>query len=262
MTQPTGLFNEEQPGNDGSATSQPSNQDAPLVLDKNGIGADVFDLVGEGLKYSTIEAALSSVPAAQSHIATIEAENTALRAAAEKNDRLQELIDTLSASTSVSSEDPANTNDTETQTLTPEDLSRLIDKELEQRDTTKTKEQNLQQVSDYMAKEHGDLATANSALKKRAKDLGVSMDFLQNLGATSPAAFQALVGVREATDEFSTGDRSSTNTMAVTQDTNGNDRTDKFYKNLLRTDPKRYYSRETQAQMMQDAGRLGEKFFK
>ena len=59
------------------------------------VPTELQGIVGEGKKYSTVEAALASIAPAQSHIATIEAENALLKETLAGQKTTRELMDEL-----------------------------------------------------------------------------------------------------------------------------------------------------------------------
>lgn len=140
-------------------------------------------------KYATVSDALNSIPHAQKHIASLEEELAELRsnyestrAAAEKAKSLEETV----ANLQTKKEAPPQASD--------EDLAGLIDKVLHQRESESMKKSNVTNVVDALTRKFGDAAAADKAYRDKAAELGIGLDMMNSIAASSPKAMLAYFG--------------------------------------------------------------------
>lgn len=173
------------------ATQEPTKvQDpAPVVNTepKFDIPDTVKEFIGEGKKYASIEAALASIPHAQSHIATLEGEMGELREDLIKRKTAEEILAEI------------NKKPTEEQTIPqfdPSQLDALIENKMAAKEQQVVRQANVSTVVDKFAEVYGDKAKAEEVYINKAKELGLSIDYLNNLAATSPKAVFELYGIK------------------------------------------------------------------
>ena len=155
--------------------------DQDKVFDSEGTTTTAADtLVGDGKKYATTELALESLVASQEHIAKLEAEN-------------QEHRDELAVRASVEDQLKAHTT-TETQTqdhadmsFSEEDISKIVNARLTERDSVSTAKTNAKDVQGHLIELFGEDAKAK--FEEKSKELGVD---LNSLAAKSPAVVKGL----------------------------------------------------------------------
>jgi hypothetical protein len=142
---------------------------------------------------------------------------------------------------------------------TPDELESIVSSLLEKKRTEERVRSNQESVKDKLLERWG--SDAQNNLNKKAKELNVSLDYLQKIALDSPSAFFALVGLNQtvATPAPVVAPRSH-NQMSV-QPTGGEKRTQGFYNQLKAKDFKTYISPKVQNQMMKDALTMGESFF-
>lgn len=181
----------------------------------------VKELVGDGKKYASIEAALASIPHAQNHIKTLETEQAAakaklakfeqevaeLRAEQEKTDKLDTILAKIEASRSTPSDPQAVGVDAS-------EISRLVKTTLSEVQESAVKVANQQAANDKMLELFGEKAA--EVVANKAKDLGIGIDFLQSTAQRSPKAFFELMGVTKDTTPR-TGAMGSINAAALQQ---------------------------------------------
>lgn len=149
--------------------------------------------------------------------------------------------------------------------LTPEAIKKLVDEELKARERANaertaqaTAEANLAKVTERLTEAFGPLY--KEKVKEAAKEMGVSTQFLTETGAREPNALFRLLNLdqqksfRDITDPAPA--RSQVNTTGRVNPGH-TERNSAYYDNLKKTDPKRYWLAETQAQMHKDALQLG-----
>lgn len=148
---------------------------------------ELTELVGTGKKYATAEAALASIPHAQKHISTLEQENAAIKAELEKRRTTEELLVEL-----------RSTGIPQTSTNVPAGLDQatveqLIARTLETKEAQKVAQQNINAITSTFKDKFGD--KAEEVFIALAKESGMSVQYLNNLAATSPNAVLKLAGI-------------------------------------------------------------------
>ena len=225
-------------------------------------------LVGDGKKFSDVEALAKGKMEADQHIHNLEMQVKALTDSTAKNDYAKELIDQLqnnkaaapntasdvvppNNNTNVSTE-PANTPSG----LSEDDLRSLVTKTLAEQKGKEVADSNLRAVDAKLTEKFG--TEANARIEKKAMELGMTKDRLQAIAAESPTAFFTLIGepTQMPNNPIING---SVRTDSVVQNTS--ERNFNYYQDMRRKDPKMFNSPAMQAQQMDDAVRLGDKFY-
>lgn len=165
---------------------------------------EALDLIGEGKKYGSVEAALKALPHAQKHIATLEAEAQALREQLAKEKALAESM------TALNGQRPATPA---TPTFAEADIDSVIDRKLKQTAERQLAEANVAEFKAAMAAKFGDKASEVWATK--AKEIGVSTDFLTQLVSKSAVAGKELFGLKETARPIPPTSGSTVNTGAL-----------------------------------------------
>lgn len=152
----------------------------------------VKEYVGEGKKYATPEAALSSIAPAQEHISKLEEENKSYK---EQLEALQaELLERKTAEELFQKMTTAKpNNEQEEPNHKFDDIQKAINEALASREAMKVKEQNVEFVNQTLHKTYGD--KANDVIEAKAKELGVSKNYLQNIAVDAPKAFLKVLGL-------------------------------------------------------------------
>lgn len=147
---------------------------------------EALDLIGEGKKYGSVEAALKALPHAQKHIATLEAEAQALREQLAKEKALAESMTALNGQRPSAPATPA---------VADVDIESVIDRKLKQTAEKQLAEANVAEFKAAMAAKFGD--KASEVWTAKAKEIGVSTDFLTQLVSKSAVAGKELFGLKE-----------------------------------------------------------------
>lgn len=163
-------------------TQAQQQQSAPAQAPQ--LAPEVAAFVGEGRKYATVQAALASIPHAQQHIATLEAENQRLKQEVEglkadlaKARNLEDVVASLTV------------NQQTTAPQAPAGLDEQAVLELLNKREAQVKAQaNQIAVTNALISKFGDDVKAVEALKAKASELGVGFDFMKELAAKSPKA--------------------------------------------------------------------------
>ena len=203
MTDQVDVFKEA----DDKPVTQVTEATAPVT-----IPSDIAkELVGEGKKYATVEAALQSVPHAQNHIARLEQEMKELRDELTKSKSAEQVLAELR-------EEMASTaNRTEATTsseITPQAINELVAKAIDSKAAAAQAEANLQFSNKVMKEKYGE--KAQEVFVARAQELGLSINDLKTTASRSPKAFLALMGT-EASPQSNTGSLQSTSSSVNTE---------------------------------------------
>ena len=203
---------------------------------------------------------------ADGYIRTLEEQMAQMREDLKKQDYSAQLLEQLKGKaadpTTAKPEAPNNNNiggttDGNTNpTLSEEDLKSLVEKTLSEREQGTLVKQNLTHVDTELDKAFG--AEAENVVKKKAEELGLSMDRMKELAAESPNAFLTLVG-EKPTVPFKPIVQGSVRTEGVNMQVS-TERNWAYYQKLRRENKHEYYSPKVQQQLIQDKMRMGDKF--
>ncbi len=163
----------------------PTDPVEPIAQPSLTIPAVVADLIGEGKKYATIEAALESIPNAQNHISTIEAENSEYKNALLTNDKLDQVLNRLN--TPLVPETPATPVDTG---LTAESVSELVQQQINTMEKVNLEKANLTAVESKLRELNGE--NVAEVFNAKAAEVNMSPAQLTALAKVSPQAVLAL----------------------------------------------------------------------
>lgn len=147
------------------------------------------DLVGEGKKYATIEAAMASVAPAQEHISKLETENEQLRTDLEARKTVEETLNSI-VSNKEEGDRPTPSS------LNEEAVEQIVANAMSKKEANATLITNIATVETRMVKEFGEKASEKVAAK--AEELGVSIDFMMGIAAKSPTAFLNQFGLNKS----------------------------------------------------------------
>ena len=106
-----------------------------------------------------------------------------------------------------------------------------------------------------MEKSYG--TDASAKIQDKAKELGLTLERMQEIAAESPTAFFNLIG--EPKKNFKPMVEGSVRTEGVNMQAS-NERDWSYYQNLRRDNRSLYYSPKIQRQLIEDKNRLGGKF--
>lgn len=184
----------------------------------------------------------------------------ALAEDAKKNDYAKQLLEELKnqKASDTTSEIPQTNQGSQAQentTPNPADIESLINEALTAREKQNTSAQNIALADAKLTEVFG--TEAGNVVRKRAQELGMSVERMKELASESPSAFLRLVG-EEASKETNRTMTSTINTSTGFE--RNNERNSEYYLKLRRENKRKFYDPQTQAQMMDDKKRLGAKF--
>lgn len=174
------VFTQQTPA-DSSATQQPA------------LPPEVTEFVGTGKKYADVNVALQSIPHAQKHISTLEAELAAAKAEIERRRTAEELVEEFRKTGIAQPAQPAATPES----LNPDVVVKLVEQTLEQRSAKATAEANISSVTNAFFQAHGK-EHAEQKYIELAQSSGMSIDALNRLAAQAPSAVLKLAGLDKA----------------------------------------------------------------
>ena len=159
------------------------------------IPPELRELVGEGKKYRTVEAAIASLPHSQSHISKLEAELQTLRDEVSKRRTTQELLDELKSGQSKGETTPASVNQ--------DDLAAMVERVVSQKEARTVALANLKSVVDsFKVAFPTDAEARYNAL---ASEHGMSVTQFNTLASQSPAMLIKLAGLSKPTPAATPG---------------------------------------------------------
>jgi hypothetical protein len=118
-----------------------------------------------------------------------------------------------------------------------------------------TANQNISAVDSKLQDMYG--TEASNVLLNKSKELGISLERMQNLASESPSAFFTLLGEKQ--ESFKPMTQGSVRTDGVAMQSSSQ-RDWSYYQKLRRENRNEYYSPKVQQQLMEDKMRMGDKF--
>ena len=217
----------------------------------------------KGTNWSDPEVLAKGKLEADTYIESLESQLSEMRDDMTKQDYAAQLLQELGKATDPSTvnqtpsdPDTAGTQDPSTPVgLSEEDLKSLVDKALSDKEKQTVTTHNQKLVEEELTKQFG--TEAQAEVNKRAQELGMPLERMQEIASESPNAFLSLMG--QPTRNFDPMVNSTVQTESVTSQASS-DRNWGYYQNLRKENRNLYYSPKMQQQMMEDKSRLGERF--
>ncbi len=161
-------------------------------------------LVGEGKKYATLEAALSSIGPAQEHILRLEDELRQARESVQSGDALKETYETVQEMLTKLRETP------QASVVDEAAIAGLLDRKLTEREQKQIVAANAATVKQALEAKYGD--KAKEVYDAKAEELGIKDGFLNDLAVKSPKAVLELFGIKPAASKATPSTPGSVNT--------------------------------------------------
>lgn len=145
--------------------------------------------------------------------------------------------------------------------LSEVDIKSLVQKTITESETSRSAAQNLKEANTKFAAQFGgDYARAGEAVKQRAQEMGLSVEFLKDVAARSPSAFLKFMndGTPATSDETGSMPFKGTVNTAVLKENNSNALkvgTKAYYDDMMKKNPSQYFSPKTQLEIMDFAKR-------
>jgi len=155
---------------------------------------ELAELVGEGKKYKSIQEALKSIPHAQSHILTLEADLIKYKAEAEKARSMDELLEEFRRQ----GNDPAPAPQVQqSSSNTDVDIDGKVEAVLVRREAQRLAAENAASVVSAFRATFGDEGEARFI--RLAQESGMAVAALNNLAMASPNVVLKLAGITKPT---------------------------------------------------------------
>jgi len=218
--------------------------------------------VGEGKKFKTIEDLAKAKLESDAFILRLQDEQKGLRDDLNNRVRLEELLEALENRQDGGTE---NSGNNQSRNNSPDanspDLETIIEDKLTKREAARTASENTalveQTIKDYFGDDY------KTKLQARMRAEGVDEALATQLAKTNPRQLFKLLGMNtQRQDQTPTVPTSRTN---VPLTPNQGQRNYKFYSDLRKSDPSRYWAPDVQLQLHKDAiaaANRGEDFYK
>lgn len=185
-----------------------SNQQEEKVAEASMANDPYADLLGtitseDGRpKYATVSDAINSIPHAQKHIQTLEAELAELRMAKEAQQQAEARhLETQHAQQEVG--------------IGADQVAELVNQTLSQREKQASQQKNVGAVVSALTERFGSTEAADKAYREKADEMGINLDMMNSLAAHSPQAVLAYFGSTGASKPTKT--EGTLNTSSLTQ---------------------------------------------
>ena len=221
-----------------------------------------FDsLVGEERKFKNADDLAKGKLEADKFIDQLKSELSGMREELDKRMTSEEVLAKIKEETRNSVQQQGENT---TPSLSEDKVEELVKKTLESTRTEETKHGNLQAVDNKLVEMFGD--KAGQWLVTKSQELGVNPGFLEDVAKTSPSAFFNTVGLNEPNIQSkSSVTTSSVNTETlqnVTQQQSAQVGTKRYYDDIRKQNPRKYWTPEVQNQILKSREELGsEKFY-
>jgi hypothetical protein len=218
------------------------------------ITADI--LVGEGKKYKDVNELAKAYINADSHLDELRRDLAQARARSDAEKNQEPVVppqQQQSDPTPAVPEKPQNT----------EDLRTLVGRELEALTESKRFEQNVETTAQTLIEHFGDAQKANQAVKEKARELGVSPDWLRDSAARSPKAFYATMGLNPEQQKRDTNTPAPRSEIRLESNNQNGKKNYAYFEQMRKNKDTRatYYSQSVQNEMHRLAKEQGDAFY-
>ena len=208
------------------------------------------EFVGDDKKYKSPADLAKAKAHADLHIQNLNRTLDELRDELKTRKTEEELMDRIARLTTRQNADPPADPPQQPQTETKSGLTKEdVDRMLAERDAERQQNHNLTVTVQKLTEKYGDDTPA--IIEAKAKELGVTKDYLRNLAKTTPQIFTSLfTAPPEPKDVFGAP---ATNRISGNVGSSKDKMSD--YKKIRTTDPKTYFGKEHQAKILAAADR-------
>jgi len=246
------------PGNSNPDPEAPTPPEGSTYLDQ---------LVGPGKKFATVEdLAKGKWESDAVFIPRLEQEAQNARQELQTKLQMEELIAEIKAAQAAASrvETPSTPNGQAPQgaqsaTVSLDQVNALMEQKLTETQKLLAAQKNVDFAEAELIKQWGNSTKAK--VDAKAKELGVSHDFLKSMAAHQPKAFLEMMGANKPTQQVSNDFVPPRSELSPTTKLPAGERTQSYYNKMKKENPKLYWSQEVQVQEHNDSMRLRERFF-
>lgn len=220
------------------------------------------DLVGEGQKYSDPDQLAKAYAHIESHAKKLEAENARIRAERDVNDATNNNRQDPAPNGQEPLQNQQDQQNSEAPNNSPSpgsdvDFRSQIKEEIRALNEEERAQVNMDAAARKMVEVFGSEQAAAEAIRKRAQELDVSVEWLRDSAKRSPNAFYASMGITAGGGSHSTPSPNPEVRLGNTQ----NVKNFEFFDKLRKDNPKLYYSADNQREMMNEARKQGSAFY-
>jgi hypothetical protein len=217
-------------------------------------------LVGEGKKYKTMGDLAKAYAHADVFIEQLKLEKQQVEELLIQEKAKVSVFEKLTNPTQTETQSETKTTtaveETKTEQKPVEDFDAKIRAAMDERDHARIVQANRAEVDSKLAEVYGDPEKAAEAIKAKAVELNLSVDWLLDVAGRSPEAFYRTVGLTTTTQLKSMeAPKSTVNVQGTTTAVKPN--TYAWYQQLRRESPEVYRSAATQLRMHEDAKKPG-----
>lgn len=222
------------------------------------------ELVGEGRKYKDIPALSRSRLEADAHIARLEAEGREYRQRLEQERqdaqgraRMEELLlqfDQRQNQQSSNENTQVNDNANQKPPFDPNELKSLITSEFQNLRTSEKQSENFRSIQSKLNERYGN--RAGDVLSQQIQQLGVTVDYANELAKNHPRAFERMFGLDVPASSNHDNPLFSTSSINRPKEK----KTWAFYQKIRAEQPKLYRDPKIQQEMARSYAELGKEF--
>lgn len=224
--------------------------------------ASIQDLVGEGKKYSTVDDLAKAYVNADKFIVQLKTENEGMREDLSQRKTAEQILEEIRKPvTPPAIPAQESTPPAAPQAINEDALINRLQERLSQDQVRQRQSANVDEVAKTLIETFGSEAKANEVVQNKARELGVSVQFLQDAAAQSPKAFYQTLGLDVAQTPAPGAPKGTVNPAALGANVQVKEGSYKWYENLRKTDPSAYWKPQIQKQLMKDALSKGDDFY-
>lgn len=215
--------------------------------DANSEAALLTQLVGEGKKFKDAEALAKGKVESDSFIEQLKNENAGLRKELEERLKISEALDEIKRRAQGN-----QPQDDKQPKLDPNEIKDLVKNTLNETVRENTAKQNVLEAERVVIDKLGSKDAALKFITEKARELGVSGDWLMSVAASNPKALYSVLGLSEENKQQPTSPVSPNNPIntAKKEFTPGGAGpkvgTREYYDDMRRREPAKYWSAATQ----------------
>jgi hypothetical protein len=226
--------------------------------------AALNDLVGEGKKFKTVDDLAKAKLESDNFIESLKRENKEMREDLAARLTVEQALARQRENGLV--EPPKPTENAPAPSRQEVNLGDQIEQALAKRDQARSLQSNIEIVTTKMTELYGSVDKAAETISTRSKELGMSVEALQQMAASNPKAFFKLLDVDDKPAAASpTSSWQRAKNPAAMKSAVGESATKPgtyaYYQELRRSDPATYYTPRVQLAMDKDAREKGQSFY-
>lgn len=236
------------------------NTDGNVNLDDN---KDYFEeLVGEGKRYRDPKELAKSKAHADAHIEQLQAELAGLRQELKTRTAVEDFLKrgaqpVVPSTPQTDEEEEGNT--ATPQGIKPEDIEKLLETKLQEREKKLAEDRNFALVKDTLKQKFG--PQFGQKLQEVVNKFGVTQEYVNHLAKTQPKLLLGMIGEPAQNQQgnlFAPPDNAINTAAFGNQPSNGKDWN--YYEKMRKENPNEYWTPRVQNEMFQQAKLLGDRF--